>query len=161
MQMQLRWLMAAVLVAALLLSLPGPLIAVGGIIGATLAVVTLVPAGLAPRGRRVEAASWGFILHPLVLLAWLQAWRLCYFRGPLGYRDQSTMLSVVLEIPYLLAILSLGYAPAVALLGCIALACDYRRWLDTARFLAYLLIWMTTVLILAADPFDLYDWVRD
>jgi hypothetical protein len=68
MQIELRWLMVGVAVAAIRLSLPVgvlPLL----LVAAIPTILITLPAAVAPRGRRVEAACWAIAIHPLVLLA--------------------------------------------------------------------------------------------
>lgn len=161
MQFQLRWLMAAVAIVAILLSLPTAAVAVIGFFGAILAIMILIPAGLAPPGRRIRAASWSLALHPLLLLGWLSVWRLTAIPQPLYPGDDSLLYHVVLEIPYIMAILSLFYLPIFAVLGWTSAALGFLQRFDFKPLLFLPMTWLTTLVILVWDPFKLFVWVRD
>lgn len=158
--------MISVAIVALLLSLPGPLVELGAMLGSIMAVLVLVPAGLAPAGRRVWVASWALALHQVVILTWLGCWRATLIRQPLGPTDNSDYLNLILELPYILLVLSLFYVPLLTLSGLVVIAIGSPRLPLTQDQLlltlaTMVLCWMLTLALLAADPFQLYDWVRD
>jgi hypothetical protein len=161
-------MMVAVAIVAILLSLPTPALVLIGIFGTILAVMVLAPAGIAPPRRRIEAACWSFALHPLLILVWLLLWRFTVIRQPLYSTDNSPLYGVILEIPYIMAVLSLLYLPIFAVLGWISSALGFPRrlvseWRDSLSLIFILapIIWLVTFLTLLADPFELYVWVRD
>jgi hypothetical protein len=162
MQFQLKWLMVAVAIVAILLSLPPEAFELVGFFGTILVVMILVPAGIAPSGRRIEAASWSLALHPLLLLVWLWVWRLTAFRQPLYPKDHSLHHSVILETPYIMAGLSLFYLPIFIVLGWASAALGVpRRFVPRSPLMLLPITWLTTLAVLAWDPFELLVWVRD
>src|SRR5947209_8093240 len=56
-----RWLIAVVVFVAILLSFPRSPVA---LFVQSLAVIILIPAGIAPTGHRIETAYWAMVLHP-------------------------------------------------------------------------------------------------
>src|SRR4051812_35861458 len=66
----IRGLMIAILVVAILLSVPLSVLVplCLAFYTATLAIMILVGAGVAPSGRRIEATYWAMRLHPLMFL---------------------------------------------------------------------------------------------
>jgi hypothetical protein len=69
-RLTIRDLMIAILVVAILLSLPlsGLVFLLLTFYPATLAIMILIGAGGAPSGRRIEDMYWGMTLYPLVFL---------------------------------------------------------------------------------------------
>ena len=158
---EIRGLMIAVAGVALILAMPRPMfegVKALLVVAAVPAVVILTATALAPRGRRSVVASWATVLHPLGILIWLESWRLTWFRQlPIPPGD-SLLLSVTLEIPYVVAFLSVVYLLVMFLIGLIAVFGAFRLdWLLQA--VAIPVVWVTTWMTLDADPFRLKDWV--
>ncbi len=149
--------MIAVLISAILLSLPIGMLEFLAISATIVAIMILIPMGLAPPGRRFEAAYWAMALHPLAFLIWLWAWRLPGYRPSLG----PTYVDPFLEWPRVLAFLSRFYHPIAGALGW--LLAEYRfQERSVVKPLAVLpIVWLTTIGVLESDPFELRSWVLD
>jgi hypothetical protein len=157
----IRDLMIAVLVAAILLSLPIAGLVVLASLTTILAIMIFAPAGVAPPGRRVETAYWAMALHPLALLAWLSALRIPGHCPILYDQDKGLLFGQFLEVPYILAYLSLYYLPILGIVGgAVAVYCFPRPTL-VKPLLPVPITWMTTWVVLMWDPFELQSWVWD
>jgi hypothetical protein len=149
--------MVVIAVVAFLLSLPTAAVEFL-LLFMTIPALILVPASLAPSGRRIEAAYWAMTIHPLVFLAWLAAWRSLGIRQPLRATDKYV---IILEIPYVLAYLSRFYLPILAAFGLTSAAYRFPRLSLSTPLLFVPIVWLTTLVVLMRDPFELAVWVWD
>jgi hypothetical protein len=153
----IRGLMIAVLVVAILLSLPYLVRVCLMLSMPMLAIMVLVPAVIAPAGRRIEAVFWAMALHPLVFLVWLSALRFPGHCPPLHINEKNMFLSW----PWLWAYSSRFYLPFLGVLGwALAANCSPRRPL-MKPLLALPIVWLTTLVVLMWDPFEVQDWFWD
>ena len=78
-----------------------------------LGLVVIIPAAIAPPGRRLEAASWACSLQPAVVLSylyatWVTAW--CVLgHCPRPSLDDPKYISPVVEVPFVMFAVSLFY----------------------------------------------------
>jgi len=155
MRITIRSMMVAVVVVACVLSMPGhgQFVAIVAMVSSILAILILCPAWLAPPGRRVEAAFWAPALHPLLILGWLLALRPPGHCPPLYQYDERPILSWL----FLLAWLSRYYMPVGWVVG----AFWFPRRSVFKPLVALPVAWLTTMVVLAWDPFELQPWVWD
>jgi hypothetical protein len=149
-------LMVVVAGVACLLSLPSPIVQLVLLVSIPV-VLILGPAWVAPHGRRVEVAFWALALHPLLLLAWLSVLRRPGHCPPLYPSDNDALL----EWPFFVAWLSRFYQPAFAALGGVAVAIWFPQRSVSKPLVALPIAWLTTVVVLAWDPFKLWIWAWD
>ena len=98
-----------------------------------LGLVVIVPAAIAPPGRRLEAASWASSLQPAVVLfylyaTWVTAW--CVLgHCPRPSLDDPKYISPVVEVPYVMFAFSMFFGWVIC--ACTGLlltaACCARR----------------------------------
>ena len=123
-------LMAAVAVIAILLAWLDVRAALA-LVGLGLVVIT--PAAIAPRGRRLEAASWASSLQPAVMLlylyvTWATAW--CVLgHCPRPSLDDPKYISPVVEVPYVMFAFSIFFGWMICICTGLLLttACCVRR----------------------------------
>jgi len=160
-QFQLRWLMVAIAVLAIILSMSAGTTEFLVFFFTILVLIILVPAAIAPSGRRIETAYWAMALHPLLLLVWIAAWRLPGRRAQLYPHDKDLLHALQLTIPYFVAYLSRFYLPIFGFIGW----ASAKRWFPRRSLsepLMFLPItWITTLVVLIWDPFELQDWFWD
>jgi hypothetical protein len=149
--------MIVIAVVAALLSLPTTAVQIG-LLFMTVPALILIPAGLAPPGRRIEAAYWALSLHPLVFLAWLSAWRSFAIRQQLYPSDKYLL---TLDLPYFLASLSRFYLPIFAVFGWGLASCFFPQRQVSKPLLVVPIVWLTTMVVLMWDPFELSVWAWD
>jgi hypothetical protein len=155
-------LMVAVAITGVLLALlePGAVLA---LIGFALAVI--IPAAIAPPGRRIEAASWGSLLQPAVVLlylyaTWATAW--CVLgHCPRPSIDDPKYISPIVEVPFVMFAFSFFCVWVICagtgmLLTAICLA---RR--STFFILAVPFAWLAGYLALMWDPLGVLNWYMD
>lgn len=160
-QYRIRWLMAAVAVVAVLLSLPAPVLVLLVLPAVIVAAMILVPSALAPCGRRIEAACWAMALHPLAFLAWLAAWRFVLDPRTLYPRDGGWYFTMTLQAPYFLALVSRWYLPALLTIAT-PLGLNHRAWRRLViPLLTMVVVWSTTWAVLNWDPFQMWYWFWD
>jgi hypothetical protein len=156
MQVPIWWLMAAVAVLAILLSLPSA----ASLLSVVIAALVLLPTALAPRGHRVEVAYWAMALHPLVLLAWLGACRFLLDPRPLRSIEGGWYVALTLEVPYALALLSHYYLWVLfAVGGIVGAVAGLSERTFVRPLLALLAIWLTTRIVVWSDPFEMSNWL--
>jgi hypothetical protein len=162
-QFQLRWLMVAVALLAVLLAWIHPY----GVIGlAGMALVVIIPAVLAPPRRRLEVASWASSLQalmPLVYLyaTWITAWCVLGHR-PRPYLDDPKWFSEVVIVPYLMCSVSLVFGSPICLGTGLLLAviCSARRRIHSPLMILPV-AWLTAYVIFRWDPLSVFYWYID
>jgi hypothetical protein len=159
-----RWLVAVVAFVAILLSFPRSPVA---LFVQSLAVIILVPAGIAPTGHRIETAYWAMVLHPPLFvvylhLIWVATWCSLGHRPlPLDYPKISRYSQLLLDVPYVTAHLSVFYLPVFAFLGW-AFAARCRPRPSVLKPLKVLPVaWLTTLVAVKWDPFNTLAWFWD
>ena len=98
-----------------------------------LGLVVIIPAAIAPPGRRLEAASWASSLQPAVVVfylyaTWVTAW--CVLGPcPRPSLDDPKSISPVVEVPYVMFAFSLFYGWVICACTGVLLAsiCCVRR----------------------------------
>ena len=161
MQFQIRWLMAAVAVVAVPLSLPVPGILLSSVLVVIVGLLIVLPAAVAPRGHRVEVAYWATALHPLMFLAWLSTWRFLLDTRPLGPTDDSWYLTLTLGVPYFLAWFSHYYLWLLFVVGAIVGVARFPERVFVRPLLTLVGVWLTTWIVLTLDPSGVGDWFWD
>jgi hypothetical protein len=156
-------LMAAVAIIAILLAW---LDVRAALALAGLGLVVIIPAVIAPPGRRLEAASWASSLQPAVVLlylyaTWATAW--CVLgHCPRPSLDDPKFISPVVEVPYVMFAFSI-------FLGCVICACtgllltavSCARRSNFRPLLALPFAWLAGYLILLWDPLGVLYWYMD
>jgi hypothetical protein len=155
-------LMVAVAVIAVLFALLDPR-AVLALIGLALAVI--IPAAIAPPRRRIEAASWGSLLQPAIMLlylyaTWATAW--CVLgHCPRPSLDDPKYISPIVEVPFVMFAFSLFYGWVICVCTGLLLTaiCIARR--STFFPLAVPFAWLAGYLALMLDPLGVLNWYLD
>jgi hypothetical protein len=153
--------MATVAVVAIFLTLPSPVLLLCLVVGLVAGVFVLLPAALAPRGRRVEVAYWAMALHPLIFLAWLSIWRFLLDPRQLLPADGGWYFTLTLEIPYLLAWLSYYYLWLFFAVGAVVGFIRLTERIVLRPLLILLAVWLMTLIVLSCDPWGMRDWFWD
>jgi hypothetical protein len=155
-------LMVAVAFIAVLLAWLDPRAAVA-LIG--LGLVVIIPAAIAPSGRRIEIASWASALQPAIILlylyaTWITAWCALGHR-PRPSLDDPKFISPIVEVPYVMFAFSLFFGWLICACTGLLLAviCCARR--STSPLVAVLLAWLAGYLALMWDPLDVLYWYMD
>jgi hypothetical protein len=159
--LRIRWLMAAVAVVAVLLSLPPLGLLLSSALVVVVGLLILLPAAAAPRGHRVEVAYWATALHPLMFLAWLGTWRFLLDTRPLGPTDDSWYLTLTLGVPYFLAWFSHYYLWVLFAVGAIVGAARFPEGVFVRPLLTLVGVWLTTWIVLTLDPSGVGNWFWD
>lgn len=163
-QFTLRSLIAVVAIVAVLLQFPRSPI---GFFVQCLAVILLLPAVVAPAGRRVEAAYWSLALHPMLFLiylhlVWMAAWCLLGHRPlPSDYPNVTRATRLLLDLPYVSVRLSVFYVPVLAALGCALAAICFPRPTVYRPLRVVPLAWLATAVAMSLDPFQVLPWFWD
>ncbi len=149
--------MVVVAIVAILLSVPIAAVECFAFYMPILLVLILVPAAVAPSGRRIEAGYWAMAIHPLLLLVGLAAWR-AFWPQSLLYPKDRTLFNTT---PYFMAYLSRFYLPIFAILGLALAAYRSSRRSVFISLLVLPITWITTLIVLTWNPFDLFDLFWD
>jgi hypothetical protein len=122
-----------------------------------LGLVVIVPAAIAPPGRRLEAASWASLLQPAVVLlylyaTWATAW--CVLgHCPRPSLDDPKYISSVVEVPYVMFAFSILRGWMIcACTGLLLAAVCYARQSNIRPLLALPVAWLVGYLALRWDP---------
>jgi hypothetical protein len=134
------------------------------LVGLGLAVI--IPAAIAPPGRRLEAASWASSLQPVVVLfylyaTWVTAW--CVLgHCPRPSLDDPKYISPVVEVPYVMFAFSMLFGSLIC--GCTGLlltvACCVRRS-NPVPLLALPFAWLAGYIAMILDPLGVLYWYMD
>jgi hypothetical protein len=131
-----------------------------------LALVVIIPAAIAPSGRRLEVASWASSLQPAVLVSymyatWLTAW--CVLgHCPRPSLDDPKSISPVVEVPYVMFGFSIFYGWMICACSGLVLSvvCAVRRS-NPRPLLALPFAWVAGYIALISDPFGVLYWYMD
>lgn len=160
----LMWLMAVVAFVGILLSFPR---SPEALLVQSLAVIILVPAGIAPTGHRIETAYWAMVLHPPLFvvylqLIWVATWCFLGHRPlPLEYPKVSRYTQILLDVPYVTAQLSVFYLPVFAVLGWAFSARCFPRESVLKPIRVLPVAWLTVSFAVMCDPFSILAWFWD
>jgi hypothetical protein len=159
----IRRLMAAVAIIAVLLAWLDSRAAFG-LFG--LALVVIIPAGIAPPGRRIEAASWASALQPAIMVLYLYAtWATAWVvlgHCPRPSLDDPKYISPIVEVPYVMFAVSLivGWLICVCTGLVLASICCARRS-TIGPLAAVICAWLAGYLALKWDPLGVLYWYLD
>ena len=131
-----------------------------------LGLVVIIPAAIAPSGRRLEAASWASSLQPVVVLfslyaTWFTAW--CVLgHCPRPSLDDPKSISSVVDVPYVMFAFSLlrGWVNCACTGFLLAAVCCARQ--SNPRPLVVLpFAWLAGYTALMLDPLWVFFWYMD
>ncbi len=131
-----------------------------------LGLVILIPAAIAPPGRRLEAASWACSLQPVVMLfylyaTWVTAW-IVLGHCPRPSLDDPKHIGPVVEVPYVMFVFSFLYGWVICLCaGLLLTAVCCARRSDPRPLLALPFAWLAGYVVLVLDPLRVLDWFLD
>jgi hypothetical protein len=162
-QFTIRRLMVAVAIAALLLAWfhVCAVVAVAGMV-----LIVILPAVVAPPGRRLPVACWAASLQPLVPLVylyatWVTAWCVLGHR-PRPSLDDPKSISPVVEVPYCMFLVSVEMAAPFCLgTGLLLAVVGAVRRSAFGPLLAVPLAWLAAYLLLRWDPLGVLYWYMD
>ncbi len=131
-----------------------------------LSLVVIIPAAIASPGRRLEAASWGGSLQPVVVLfylsaTWATAW--CVLgHCPRPSLDDPKFISPIVEVPYVMFAFSLFVGSVFC--ACIGLLLSvvcvlWRQKIGPIATLPF--AWLAGYVILIKDPLGVLFWYFD
>ncbi len=131
-----------------------------------LGLVVLIPAAIAPPGRRLEVASWASSLQPAVVLSylyatWATAW--CMLgHCPRPSLDDPKFISPVVDVPYVMFAYSLFFGWLICGgTGLLLSAAYYGLRSDIRRLLALPFAWLAGFFALIWDPLGVFYWYMD
>ena len=131
-----------------------------------LGLVVIIPAAIAPPGRRLEAASWASSLQPAVVLfylyaTWATAWCVLGHR-PRPSLDDPKFISPVVDVPYVMFAFSLFFGWMIcACTGLLLSAVCLARRRNIRPLLALPFAWLAGYLALVWDPLGVLYWWFD
>jgi hypothetical protein len=133
---------------------------------AGLGLVVIIPAAIAPPGRRLEAASWASSLQPAVVLfylyaTWATAW--CVLgHCPRPSLDDPKYISPVVEVPYVMFAFSIFYGWLIcAGTGLLLTAVCSARRSNPRPLVALPFAWLLGYIALMFDPLGVLYWYMD
>jgi hypothetical protein len=131
-----------------------------------LGLVVIIPAAIAPPGRRLEAASWASSLQPAVVLfylyaTWVTAW--CVLgHCPRPSLDDPKYISPVVEAPYVMFAFSLFYGWVIcACTGLLLTAVCCARRSNPRPLVVLPFAWLAGYVALMFDPLGVLYWYMD
>jgi hypothetical protein len=165
-QFRIRWLMVAVAISAVLLFLLTRIHVLVVVAVTGMALVVVIPAALAPRGRRLEVAGWAASFQPFMVLVylyatWITAWCVLGHR-PRPSLDDPKSISPIVDVPRALFYCSLEFGAPISLVtGLILAGACYARRSAVSPLLILPFAWLAAYAVLVWDPLRVAFWYMD
>ncbi len=155
-QFRIWSLMALVALVGILCSIPVSALAILLSYAASLSTMVLIPVGLASGERRIDAAYWALVLHPIAILVWISVWSLLGFPRGVHCTGNDQVETVFIDKPYELTFLSCFYLPILGIFAWAWAAYRSHRRSTTIPLLILPIVWIATVFVQIWDPFHLH-----